>query len=601
MYRIALLGLGMLIGGPALAQQDVSNTLHNMSISGPGAVKSLTIDQVCVFCHAPHNAEPEAPLWNRLSSGETYVEYGSTTLDALPGQPAGSSRLCLSCHDGTIALGAMVNPPFGVVNDMTNTRISGRANIGTDLHDDHPISFAYTVGLTTLEPELANPAGVDLPLENENVECGTCHDPHRADIVPFLRKSTLNGELCTTCHVRAGATWAWATASHAVSTATPTGADPWAERKAAWKGTTVAENACFNCHTPHNAAAPARLLKDSEENTCFRCHDGSVATGDVQADFAKTSRHPIEITPNPDHDAMKLENPLTMSLHVECMDCHNPHATSADLPMFTLNPTNPADSNHTIAPEVNGRIKGVTGVDINGAVKAEIDFQYEMCFKCHGLPGKSSCGTGRCNLAATNNMTRLDGVYNLRDKFDPGNPALVSYHPVVANNPNNNGEVPSLKAFLNRNDSQIYCTDCHNSDQSIAGGGTRPAGPHGSIHEPILAQRLSLLPQDNNAPADYELCLKCHNEASLSGNDSFKHRSHVFNRGASCLACHDPHGSAVYPHLLNFQTSTDYSGATLTITGAGIYAEPTWIDDGVNKGTCWMTCHGSTHGGRSYK
>ncbi|VAX19401.1 Cytochrome c family protein, partial [hydrothermal vent metagenome] len=35
---------------------DVRNTKHNLSVSGPGTVKASTETRVCVFCHTPHQA-----------------------------------------------------------------------------------------------------------------------------------------------------------------------------------------------------------------------------------------------------------------------------------------------------------------------------------------------------------------------------------------------------------------------------------------------------------------------------------------------------------------------------------------------------------------
>jgi len=53
-----------------------------------------------------------------------------------PRQPDGSSRLCLSCHDGTVALG-MVNSqaaPIQMANGVSTLRAAGSsASLGTDL------------------------------------------------------------------------------------------------------------------------------------------------------------------------------------------------------------------------------------------------------------------------------------------------------------------------------------------------------------------------------------------------------------------------------------------------------------------------------------
>ncbi len=611
MYRLLLVAFVMLYAFPIQAAQDVVNTLHNLSLSGPGTFKSLSIDRVCVFCHTPHNSSPADPLWNRQMSGANYINYDSTTLFAAPGQPTGQSRLCLSCHDGTVALGSFLNAPSGQTNDLQSTLLTGRGSLGTDLSDDHPISFLYDAALQGANGKLVHPAGIDLPLEDGQVQCTSCHDPHEKDLAPFLRKSTLNSQLCTTCHQQAGTGWNWNSSSHATSNATPSGATPWPERKPGWIAfTTVSEGGCLNCHTTHNATTPARLIKGEEENTCYLCHDGSVAAKNIQAEELKPYNHPVDVTPDPDHDAASVENPLTMKLHAECADCHNPHAVESAPPMVSFNPSSPT-APHTTAPAVNARLKGVKGIDINGGVKASADSQYEVCFKCHGVPGKSACGDSRCSTATSFSMTRQDGVYNIREKVVSSTPGLVSYHPIVSNNPSNNSEVPSLRTDipLNRTSSLIYCTDCHSGDTSAAAGGSGPNGPHGSVYPAMLTQDYAFGSTGFYSSASYRLCFKCHDEGKiLSDSSGFPHNRHLRRVRTSCITCHDPHGSARSQHLINFMTGTTAGGGGMggggmgggAVSPVGGRAEPVWQDDGVYKGRCYLSCHGKTHNPKTY-
>jgi len=611
MQRFGLFLLALLFPTASWGVQDVVNTVHNLSTSGPGAFKSLTVNQVCVFCHTPHGETADAPLWNHQMSGQTYQLYGSggsTTLNATPGQPTGKSRLCLACHDGTVALGALVNPPTGVTMDLGATLLTGRANLTTDLANDHPISFVYDNTLAIADGELANPATISLPLDNGELQCTSCHDPHEATNKPFLHMSSLNAAICTTCHLRGqGFAWDWASSSHATSTALPGAADPWAERKVEWRGANVAENACFNCHTPHTAVTPKALVKGSEENTCYLCHNGIVAS-DIQTDFLKANNHPVDTTPNADHDAAMTEDPLTMPLHAECADCHNPHAVQADDPMISFNPASPA-SPHATPPLANARIKGVSGVDINGSVVSDITNQYELCFKCHGLSGKGPCGgapTERCSTLGSTGYDniRVDAVYNIREKVNPGAPGLVSYHPLVANDASNNAEVPSLRSDIpmNRTTSLMYCTDCHNSDTSLAAGAAGPTGPHGSIYEGLFAQNYLLNPIGGGTPGDqYALCFRCHDEAALITDElsGFSHGRHINSRSKSCINCHDPHGSHRFQHLLNFLTFSNYPGGPYEILPM-TFAEATWVDNGLYSGDCYMRCHGTGHNPRGY-
>ena len=133
------------LAATAQAQQSsIINSPHNLSASGPGAIRASNEQEICIFCHTPHNSAPVQPLWNRNMPVTAYTPYTSNSLDAVPGQPTGSSKLCLSCHDGTIALGSVLSRQQGIamVGGIT-TLPPGKSNLGTDLSDDHPISFRY--------------------------------------------------------------------------------------------------------------------------------------------------------------------------------------------------------------------------------------------------------------------------------------------------------------------------------------------------------------------------------------------------------------------------------------------------------------------------
>ena len=112
MRRSAVLLLAGALLVPVLTraqQRGVSATVHNLSVSGPGSVRALEETEVCKFCHIPHNAVVPAPLWGHaLSRVDRYevptLRRGKEASEPAP-QPDGSSRLCLSCHDGTVALG----------------------------------------------------------------------------------------------------------------------------------------------------------------------------------------------------------------------------------------------------------------------------------------------------------------------------------------------------------------------------------------------------------------------------------------------------------------------------------------------------------------
>lgn len=555
---------------PAEANRGIAQTVHNLSRSGPGVIKSSTATEVCAFCHTPHGGAPQTPGWNRNETGQFYVEYDSPTMQGVPGQPAGSSQMCLSCHDGTVALGLLRRPIPGVGRGvgLLGTFVAGRSNIKTDLSDDHPISFTYDHALAASDGSLANPDLTGLPLEEDKMECGTCHNAHVNDFVPFLRRSTINGELCLTCHLPGGVNWLWSQTSHANSSATDLTGAAWQERKSNWRGTNVAENSCFNCHMPHNAPQRVQLIKKFEEETCYLCHRGGVAGTNIYRDMHKPSRHRVAAYADT-HETGESFSPSPPVDHVECEDCHNPHAVN--------NAT-------ASAPLVPGSLSGVSGVDSSGMQVSEAANSYEVCYKCHADN----------HVVSTSEVLRQVQEFNTRLEFDLSNP---SYHPVEG--PGRNDFVPSLISPLTLN-SQIYCSDCHSSNSGSTAGGAGAKGPHGSIYEPLLERNYSTSDGTPESSFSYALCYKCHDRTSILSDESFPgHRKHVVDARTPCSACHDAHG--IDSGSGNTFNNSNLINFDLTIVAENSQGQgPLFEDSGHRAGQCSLSCHNVQHEPCSY-
>lgn len=182
--------------------------------------------EICVACHTPHSADTtiaDAPLWNHTLTTQTFTMYsGPGTLDAVQdAQPTGTSKLCLSCHDGATALDS-----FGGNVPITPTYMTGPAAIALDaesLTNDHPISIVYDAALAVTDPGLHNPVtqavtiGLNgdkprtgtietLMLSGGKVQCTSCHDVHNGSVgpgtsdQPFLKVSKAGSAICLTCH-----------------------------------------------------------------------------------------------------------------------------------------------------------------------------------------------------------------------------------------------------------------------------------------------------------------------------------------------------------------------------------------------------------------
>lgn len=244
--RLSLLaGLAcVLFGGNALAQ-GIDNSPHDLD-----ALRGDDNGEICVYCHTPHGArlDIDAPLWNKPGGTATYTSYDSSTLDGTILAVGSVSVACLTCHDGTQAMDAILNMPgAGMGSGATGTtNMSGTPVpvLGTDLSDDHPIGIQYggfdpgtgqidadflndTNGLQTavingldrwwVDTE-GTPNGTrektDMILYTRDnggndepfVECATCHDPHlgngTATEVNFMRISNANSAVCLACHVK---------------------------------------------------------------------------------------------------------------------------------------------------------------------------------------------------------------------------------------------------------------------------------------------------------------------------------------------------------------------------------------------------------------
>lgn len=210
----ALAAAGLVVVGLSAGQAvaGISTTKHNLASTSSNTIKSSDNTEICVFCHTPHDAvkNNNITLWNHALSTSSYTTYTSPTMDnavtamgSVDATTATTSNLCLSCHDGTVALNAQNNPSNAAANGAmagvtANKLGAGATNLGTDLSNDHPVNMAYN---RTLDTSLKDLTGVTtVKLYTNTVQCASCHDPHTSANTPFLRASMTGSSLCLICH-----------------------------------------------------------------------------------------------------------------------------------------------------------------------------------------------------------------------------------------------------------------------------------------------------------------------------------------------------------------------------------------------------------------
>jgi predicted CXXCH cytochrome family protein len=207
--RLSLVLLLAAIAALAQTKSSVVDSPHNLSVTGKGEIRSMSETRVCIFCHSSHNASSEGPLWNHETTPRQFQTYNRSTMVSNPEAPNGATKLCLSCHDGTVAVGA-VRSMRGTIA-MVNVGPSGeiptgrKSNLGTDLSGTHPVSVRFEQRSAIRKQSLRWPpfdAQSQVGVDAEGyVQCTSCHDPHgsRSTKYPFWQKESFS-EVCTVCH-----------------------------------------------------------------------------------------------------------------------------------------------------------------------------------------------------------------------------------------------------------------------------------------------------------------------------------------------------------------------------------------------------------------
>lgn len=406
--------------------------------------------------------------------------------------------------------------------------------------------------------------------------CGQCHveDSDSLPLEHSLWRANDN-ELCYSCHREE--TLSGLFPGQGVSQTSTHELDP----RFVWPGPVPSmrqglneAGKCLNCHDPHggkdrNGLIPSLLLA-REERLCLSCHDGDPSLNNIAADLRKPFSHKVGQYRGR-HSSVEDGNPEAYSYmggnrHVECSDCHNPHALAGDMMAQR-------------APEASNRNRRVGRVRVNNggpgstpvfeyllpSDTGNLTREYEICFKCHSSWTSQPPGQP--------DMARL---------FNPNN---ASYHPVEDQgkslNIDPNAFVNGYNAF-----STLFCSDCHGSED----GENR--GPHGSQYADLLRRPYEANSFPRTTTRD-ELCFLCHSYEAYADQlgAAFQHQASRFNPPATaeghayhvgeknipCSACHNSHGSPQNGALI----VTDRRPGLVQFSMQG------------NGGSCTATCHGS--------
>ena len=590
---------------PPPATSDVLGS-HDLSMGGTSHIQG-SMSAACLYCHVPHSGSGKSALWGQTLSNQIYSTYVSNTAQNTTTQPplGQDSSLCLSCHDGTVAVGQVT--PYGPY--IMQGSLPPVAVMGSQLQGSHPFSLQLPLkdGPSLVASLAANGTTADqtgsVKLIKGNIECSSCHNPHIQStdrLSPnFLVLDNRKGAICLACHDPNPRTVnghdnplaMWSVGIHATS---GTLVNPAANLGGY---ASVTDFACQSCHVSHNAGGTG-LLRNSNEADCAVCHSGGVnlspAAPNVFAEFAKQGAHPF--TTNTGSHTPGESVLLNNNRHSTCADCHNSHA-AGQTTSFALPPS--------VRPS-QADVNGISAADGVTVVKPSVN-QYETCLRCHGT------GTGKTTNPAVFGYLPVRVVNSL----DPLNVipqfslTSTSSHPVLHDRTSPFPQ-PSLRANMLNLDgvtpgrlmgTRILCTDCHNSDDNREFGGIGPNGPHGSQYWHLLERRYefsqaavpggtvtNLFPNpDLSSSGPYGMCVKCHDLTQIMSNTSFSGHANHLNDGFSCSVCHTAHGMG--------GISGSISGERMVNFDAGVVAQngSTPIMYNRSRNTCSLTCHNTPH------
>lgn len=254
--------LAALALGPALAWAQgagIAGTDHDFTAAGTEFPSTVPVG-VCTYCHTPHKAINTLLLWNHTLSTNTFAwdvskTTAGTDFPSFAGNTyKGPTAKCLSCHDGSVAVGDVAwfagAARTGAANLSPTGGEAGTGKIPSDdkhsvgfggaMAGNHPVAMPYPYlqarntyngnqtgsgavlgewqsdpsALATAKIRLFNDSGSgDISAgpvaARTGIECSSCHDPHNKATVDdrFLRGKLTgstqgDGYLCLQCHIK---------------------------------------------------------------------------------------------------------------------------------------------------------------------------------------------------------------------------------------------------------------------------------------------------------------------------------------------------------------------------------------------------------------
>ncbi len=229
MYRwakVSLVALALVaawaLAPPAAIAGTIVGTVHDFTATGGGTsdFKGAADYAVCDTCHTAHHSTESILMWNHTLSSNT-LTFGTgaattagTTLPTNIGGQTGTTKYCLSCHDGSVAVGdTIAGSEWSTDNYITGDMVIAPSG---NLLGTHPVGVPYPdiagatyqgiVSMADPDEYSDSPARVKIygtVAGEKGIECATCHDIHNNPAHgPLLREGGTYASICQECHLK---------------------------------------------------------------------------------------------------------------------------------------------------------------------------------------------------------------------------------------------------------------------------------------------------------------------------------------------------------------------------------------------------------------
>jgi len=516
------------------------NVMHDdkqevQKIKDDGGIYAKTNEVICLTCHTPHNSKGgnllimankqdalclDCHQENKTVKNTPHDMHKVENFRTKDNKTAKEAGVCGSCH---APHGWALKLPEKDKDLITEGCLSchkkggyaPKKTIDFRLHN-HPVGKEVKEGMDEDKslPLFGKILGyfTEVMKEGEKkriITCATCHDVH-AEGKKFLRKETVDGTLCLTCH------------------------DEKKMINNTKHGKDELDKTCLSCHKIHNSDNK-KLLTEAKNDGCLTCHKKG---GSAAKSLIGEHSHPYNFTPK-----MKINKPFKLTDNTfTCVSCHNPHKDSktGGMEKDFIRGDFAGYDNFCIACHEDQKVVKNSDHDLKKEAEKKKD---SVCYQCHTV---HNAETEKYMMALKYQYENQNDYCNVCHRED-GSAEKKIAHEDEGHITGKIEKYENYTKYLTEKDGEymLFCSNCHSAHEN---GPVK--GEEGDFSNSFIRDL------DNRTAEKLEnICIVCHD-----GKKDFAESKHNINKfentnenvsklkasGDVCGICHQVHNSGYY-------------------------------------------------------